>query len=114
MPTLAIDVSWVCERGPRLETDKILFIQSELDLQNAGEACTGFAAQIARKTPLLIEFDEPNANVFALQVAIACKLSLQSQDGFLGFGPIAERELGQLLKDTSTYPSETFQGREPQ
>lgn len=97
---------------PLLQTEPILFIKSELDLQSAAAACTACADQIAATTPLLVEFDKPNATIFALQVAISCKNSLQDQDGFLGFGPIATRELGQLLKETIHNPGATMPVRE--
>lgn len=91
-----------------MQTEKILFIKSELEPQNVREACSACMGRVSEASPLSIELDGPEANIFALQLAIACKRSLESQGNFLGFGPIAQREVGQRLKDNTSDPDTTM------
>lgn len=84
-----------------MPTEDFLFIRSELEAQSAQEAARTCAERVSTSGPLHIEFDQPRANIFALQLAIAAKRSLQDKGAFLGFGPIAMAELGSKLTDTA-------------
>ena len=57
-----------------------------------------YSGKIADSGLLLIEFDAENPNIFALQTAISCKRSLEAVSRFAGFGPIAQKALGETLK----------------
>ncbi len=75
-----------------------LDIPADLEPQQAKEACASFARRLAERLPLQIEFDAENPNVFALQIALSCKRSLEAESCFLGFGPKALSALGTALR----------------
>jgi hypothetical protein len=80
---------------PNLAT---LTITSDLDAQAAPGVCQDLMARLGADGPFAIEFDGPTPNIFALQIALSCKRSLQDDGRFAGFGPMARQTLGDILK----------------
>lgn len=76
-----------------MPTEPTLDIPADLEPQQAKQSCAIYARRLAEKRPLRIEFDSKNPNVFALQIALSCKRSLEAENCFLGFGPNAQSAL---------------------
>lgn len=75
-----------------------LVIKPDLEPQEVKSACDIYLNRIAVSGPLAVDFSEDSPNIFAIQVALACKRSLQEAGHFAGFGPLAQQSLGRLLQ----------------
>lgn len=75
-----------------------LIIKPDLEPQEVKSACDLYANRIAESGRLAVEFSETPPNIFALQVALSCKRTLEEAGHFAGFGPLAQQSLGDLLQ----------------